>query len=148
MFNPSKFAAALALAASLTVATAFAAPTQPFIDYTAIDSTVSVAYNNSADTTIKLEASRLFDSSQLIKLDYGFTDLSQVLRIKQVNAPEGVTVTIDNSSLSSTDNTNMLSLELLVSNTGQLSGQYPVQIIVENTMTGQTTTLNVMMNAN
>lgn len=148
MFNPAKFAAAIALAASLTVATAFAAPTQPYIDYTAIDSTVSVAYNDSADTTIKLDASRLFDSSQLIKLDYGFTDLSQVLRVKQVNAPEGVTVTIDDSSLSRQDNTNMLSLELLVSNSGQLSGQYPVQVIVENTMTGQTTTLNVMMNAN
>jgi hypothetical protein len=148
MFNPSKFAAAIALAASLTVASAFAAPTQPIIDYTAIDGTVSVAYNDSADTTIKLDASRLFDSSQLIKLSYGFTDLSQALRIKQVNGPQGVTVTIDDSKLNTTDNNNMLSLELLFSNDGQLSGQYPVQVVLENTMTGETTTLTVMMNAN
>ena len=148
MFNPTKFAAAIALAASLTVASAFAAPTQPFIDYTAIDSTVSVPYNDSTDTTIKLDASRLFDGSQLIKLNYGFTDLDQVLRIKQVNGPAGVTVSIDDSSLSTTDNTSMLNLELLVTNDGQLSGQYPVQVILENTMTGQTTTLTVMMNAN
>ena len=148
MFNPTKFAAAIALAASLTVASAFAAPTQPFIDYTAIDSTVSVPYNDSTDTTIKLDASRLFDGSQLIKLNYGFTDLDQVLRIKQVNGPAGVTVSIDDSSLSTTDNTNTLKLELLVTNDGQLSGQYPVQVVLENTMTGQTTTLTVMMNAN
>lgn len=148
MFNPSKFAAAIALAASLTAATAFAAPTQPFIDYTAIDSTVSVAYNDSVDTTIKFDASRLFDSSQLIKLNYGFTSLDQALRIKQINGPEGVTVTIDSSSLSTTDNSSMLNLELLVTNDGQLSGQYPVQVILENTMTGETTTLTVMMNAN
>ena len=146
MFNPTKFAAALAT--SLTVATAFAAPAQPFIDYAAIDSTVSVAYNDSADTTINLDASRLFDSSQLIKLNYGFTDINQALRIKQVNGPEGVTVTIDGSSLSTTDNNSMLNLELLFSNDGQLSGQYPVQVILENTMTGETTTLNVMLNAN
>ena len=49
----------------------------------------------------------------MIKLNYGFTDLSQALRIKQVNGPEGVTVTIDDSSLSTTHYTNMLSLELL-----------------------------------
>ena len=148
MFNPTKFAAAIALAASLTVASAFAAPAQPFIDYTSIDSTVSVPYNDSTDTTIKLDASRLFDSSQLIKLNYGFTDLDQALRIKQVNGPAGVTVSIDDSSLSTTDNTNTLKLELLVTNDGQLSGQYPVQVVLENTMTGQTTTLTVMMNAN
>lgn len=147
MFNPTKFAAAIALAASLTTA-AFAAPTQPFIDYTAIDSSISVAYNDSADTTINLDANRLFDSNQLIKLNYGFTDLDQALRIKQVNGPAGVTVSIDGSSLSTTDNTNMLKLELLVTNDGQLSGQYPVQVVLENTMTGQTTTLTVMVNAN
>jgi len=148
MFNPTKFAATIALAASLTVASAFAAPAQPFLDYASIDSTVNAAYNNSVDTTIKLDASRLFDSSQLIKLNYGFTDLSQALRIKQVNGPEGVTVTVDGSSLSTTDNNNILSLELLISNDGQLSGQYPVQVILENTMTGETTTLSVLMNAN
>ena len=84
----------------------------------------------------------------LIKLNYGFTDLSQALRIKQVNGPEGVTVTVDGSSLSNTDNNNILSLELLISNAGQLSGQYPVQVILENTMTGETTTLSVLMNDN
>lgn len=148
MFNPNKFAAALALAASLTVASAFAAPTQPFIDYATIDTTVSVAYNDSTDTTVKLDASRLFDGNQLIKLNYSSTELSQALRIKQVNGPEGVTVTIDGSSLSTTDNTNLLNLDLVVSNSGQLSGQYPVQVILENTLTGETTTLNVMVNAN
>ena len=148
MFNPNKFAAALALAASLTVASAFAAPTQPVIDYAAIDTTVSVAYNDSTDTTVKLDASRLFDGNQLIKLNYSSTELSQALRIKQVNGPEGVTVTIDGSSLSTTDNTNLLNLDLVVSNSGQLSGQYPVQVILENTLTGETTTLNVMVNAN
>ena len=148
MFNPNKFAAALALAASLTVASAFAAPTQPVIDYAAIDTTVSVAYNDSTDTTVKLDASRLFDGNQLIKLNYSSTELSQALRIKQINGPEGVTVTIDGSSLSTTDNTNLLNLDLVVSNSGQLSGQYPVQVILENTLTGETTTLNVMVNAN
>ena len=148
MFNPTKFAAAIALAASLTVATAFAAPTQPFIDYAAVDSTVSVAYNDSTDTTVKLDASRLFDGNQLIKLSYGSTELSQALRVKQVNGPEGVTVKIDGGSLSTTDNNSMLSLDLVVSNSSQLSGQSFVQVIVENTITGETTTLNVIVNAN
>ncbi len=148
MFNPTKFAAALALAASLTVATAFAAPAQPFADTDTINSTVNVAYNSSTDTYVKFDASKLFDANQLIGLNYGFKSLSGVVRIKQVNAPEGVTISIDDHSLDMQNNVSTVTLELLVANSAQYFGQYPVEVVLENTMTGQTTTMKLVMTTN
>jgi hypothetical protein len=148
VFNPTKFAAAIALAASLTGMSAFAAPAQPFAATDTINSTVSVAYNDSTDTSVRFDASKLFDSSQLIKLDYGFMSLDQALRIKQVNAPEGVTVSIDDSSLAMQNNTSTVTLDLVVANSAQYFGQYPIEVILENTMTGQTTTLKLVMTTN
>jgi opacity protein-like surface antigen len=141
-----KFAAVAIVAAALTTA-AFAAPAQPFA-YSATDSVVNVAYSASVDTTVRLDASKLFDSSQLIRINYGAMSLENGLRIKQVLAPDGLTVSIDTLSLNTNNGSSNLEIALTVDNNAQLSGQMPVQVVLENAMTGQTYTVNLIVNAN
>jgi hypothetical protein len=141
----AKLTAAFAIAASFAGAS-FAAPGQLFA-YTATDTTVTVPFNSSADAGVSIDATKLFDAGQLIQLQYGAMDLGSSLKIKQVIAPDGIGVTIDSSKLSTQTINNTLSLELTVSNDASLSGQIPVQVVLENAMTGQTYTVNVMVDA-
>jgi hypothetical protein len=153
MFNPMKkfaIAAIIALSAGTAV---FAAPGVTF-DPANMDGAVTVSFNDSTDTTVSVDASRLFDANQLIRLNYGFDNLNTVLKIKEVMAPEGIGVTFTDVSeisaqddLSNNDGSSQLSLALTVSNTNQISGSFPVQVVLENTATGETTTLNLMVQA-
>jgi hypothetical protein len=141
----AKFAAAFGIAAALAGAS-FAAPGQLFA-YTDTDTTVNVPFNDSADAGVTIDATKLFDAGQLIQLQYGAMDLSSALKIKQVIAPDGVSVSIDSSKLVTQTINNSLRLELSVTNDASASGQIPLQVVLENAMTGQTYTVNVMLNA-
>jgi hypothetical protein len=154
MFNPmKKFAIATLIAVSAGTAV-FAAPGVTF-DPANMDGAVTVSFNDSTDTTLSVDASRLFDANQLIRLNYGFDNLGSILKIKEVMAPEGIGVTFTDVSeitaqddLTNTDGSSRLSLALTVSNANGISGSFPVQVVLENTATGETTTLNLMVQTN
>lgn len=111
-------------------------------------------------STVRVNAFRLFDISQLILLEYGATNLDSSLRVPQVIAPQGVNVSLDSADLTTATVTNdaddgvdsdgfnnrLAQVELTVANTdGALSGPTSVQWVLENTATGQTFSVNVLV---
>jgi hypothetical protein len=112
------------------------------IFYTGDDTgVVIVAVNESQDASLILDAARLFDARDLIRLEYGTTSLDTLLRVKQVIAPEGIAVKLDDSSISSQDNSSALNVVLEVSADHAETGTFPVVVVLENTETGATTTI-------
>ncbi len=149
-----KFLIASTIAAALTGA-ALASSAQPFA-FTEADTSIFVPVGGSVTTDVRIDASRLFDAGQLIRLEYGALDLSSALRVKQVIAPEGITVNFEYKSLQMpTAQEQMLSnasfndrkvvLEVEVEKDGYVSGAVPVQLVLENTATGQTVTVNMLV---
>lgn len=148
-----KFLIASAIAASLATA-AFAAPTQ--FMYSEADTSVLVPLAGSVTTTINVDAQQLFDASQLILIEYGASDAASNLRVKQLIAPQGINITLDSVSLATSSSNEamfnsgafddrMISLEVTVSKDATISSAVPVQLVLENTATGQTYTVNVLV---
>jgi hypothetical protein len=136
------------LAATALGTAAFATPTGlAQFDPATVAATLSVGFDDSADVSVIIDASRLLHVGQLIRVDYGATSLDKLLKIKSVVAPEGITVSMSDCSLAANDGDRGLLLEFEVSNDRYNSGNYPVQVVLENTETGATTTLNLMMQA-
>jgi hypothetical protein len=115
-----------------------------------------VVLGGSTDTTLTLDANRLLDANELIRLNYGFAGADSSLKIKEVIAPEGITVALTDAPTLSSNMTNddsgmgfenVLTVGLTVSSTSQNSGSYPVQVVLENSATGETTTLNLIVQA-
>jgi hypothetical protein len=153
MLNAKKLAVATLIAVSAGTAV-LAAP--PVLDPANADLAVSVILGGSTDTTLTLDANRLLDANELIRLNYGFTGADSSLKIREVIAPEGITVALKdaptlNSSLTSDDSgtgfENVLTVGLTVTSTNQNSGSYPVQVVLENSVTGEATTLNLIVQA-
>jgi hypothetical protein len=154
MFNPRKLAIASLVAISAGTAVFAAAPVQ--FDPSNNDATVGVSLSGSTDTTVTLNADRLFDANELIRLNYGFAGTDSSLKIKEVIAPEGITVALKDSPTVSADLTsddagngfnNLVTVGLTVTSASQNSGTYPVQVVLENAATGETTTVNLTVQA-
>jgi hypothetical protein len=156
MLNVKKFAIATLLAVSAGTAVLAAPPIQ--FDPANADLNVAVVLGSSTDTTLTLDANRLFDANELIRLNYGFAGADSLLKIKEVIAPEGITVALTDAPTVSANPTsddsesgisvnNVVTVDLTVTSTNQNSGSYPVQVVLENSATGETTTLNLIVQA-
>ncbi len=111
-------------------------------------SSTAVTINSSSTSKVSINAMSLIDNSELIRLQYGFQDLQKTLRIKSIVAQSGVKVSLSTDTLASlgADENGNPSLTLtfdVVSNGG--FGVFPIMITLENTQTGQTTTLELMV---
>ncbi len=111
-------------------------------------SSTTVSINSSSTSQVSINAMSLIDNSELIRLQYGFQDLQKTLRIKNIVAPSGVKVSLSADTLAAlgTDANGNPSLTMVfdvVSNGG--FGVFPIMITLENTQTGQTTTLELMV---
>jgi hypothetical protein len=158
MLNPKKLAIATLIAVSAGSAVLAATPAQ--FDPANANADVTVSLGGSTDTTLTLNADRLFDANELIRLNYGFAGTDSSLKIKEVIAPEGITVALTDAPSLDTDSANFtgddesatgfnntLTVDLTVTSTTLNSGSYPVQVVLENSTTGATTTLNLMVRA-
>jgi type 1 fimbria pilin len=136
------------LAATALGTASLAAPTGlAQFDPATVAATISVGFDDSSDVSVIIAASRLLDAGQLIRVDYGAVSLDKLLKIKSVAAPEGITVSMSDCSLAANEHERGLSLEFEVSNDRYNGGNFPVQVVLENTETGATTTLNLIVQA-
>jgi hypothetical protein len=106
---------------------------------------VVVGFNASQDTALSLDAARLFDARDLIRLEYGAVKLDTLLRVKQITAPEGIAVNLDDSSISVQNDSNELNIVLAVSNDHAETGGFQVVVTLENAETGATTSVTLMV---
>ena len=105
--------------------------------------TATVDIFATTESSIEINAMSLIDNAQLIRLQYGFLALDQIIKVKSIVASDALKVSMDECSLGTDSNGNP-SLKFtfdLESTTG--FGTYPVLITLENTVTGQTTTLAI-----
>ena len=94
-------------------------------------------------STLEINAMSLIDQSQLIRLQYGFLELDQIVKVKSIVAPDALKVSMDECSLGTDSNGNP-SLKFIFDLESTTSfGTYPVLITLENTQTGQTTTAEI-----
>jgi hypothetical protein len=131
--------AALVLVTALSGTFASLAASQPANWQT----TATVDIFATTESSIEINAMSLIDNSQLIRLQYGFLELDKIIKVKSIVAPDALKVSMDECSLGTDSNGNP-SLKFifdLESTTG--FGTYPVLITLENTGTGQTTTLAI-----
>jgi hypothetical protein len=136
------FALASVLATAAFVPSSLAAPQF----YAGSDAElVVVAFNETQDATVTVDATRLFDVRDLIRLEYGAVNLDALLRVKQIIAPEGITVTLEDSEISRQNFANTLSLEFTVGNEDYNIGSFPVTVILENPESGKTVTINLVV---
>jgi hypothetical protein len=143
-----KFVIAALIATAAGTATLAAPDSWAGLDPTSIAGTVTVAFNDSQDATFSVDAGSLLDANQMIRVDYGSVSVGSLLKIKQVVAPEGITVTLSDSSLSTTDGTAMLNLEFSVTNNAFVTAaSTPVQVVLENVETGETSTVTLIVQA-
>jgi hypothetical protein len=133
-----------AIIAALSTGIAFANPNyNPFAyDPALTEATVNVPFASTAEVTVNLQSDRLLDSSELIALDYGFQPIEGRFKIKEINAPEGLNITLLEKALND-DNTVGVTFEVSGDNIGL--GSYPVTVTLENTVTGETTTFGMIV---
>jgi hypothetical protein len=137
------------LAAALTLtASSLAAPIF-YVGDTA--ESVIVAFNESETATVTIDADTLLDARDQIRVSYGVTNLDSLLRVKQIITPEGITVSLKDTGITSETTSygyhgaNALLLEFEVSNSDYSSGRFPVQVILENVESGATFTVNLFV---
>ncbi len=131
---------ALGMIAALGMSAATIAAPSYIADW---ENTAVVNIFSSAESTVQINSSSLLDVNQLILVQYGFENLKDMLRIKEVIVSEAIGITAKKYSLEADDNGNPeLSLTFtLKSNTAY--GTYPAIIVLENTQTGQTTNIGI-----
>jgi hypothetical protein len=107
--------------------------------------TANVEIFSSAKTTLEINAFSLIDNSQLVGLQYGFLQLDKVIKIKSIVAPKELVVSMNECSLGTDANGNA-SIKLIFNLESTTSyGNFPVLITLENTQTGQVTTLAIQV---
>jgi hypothetical protein len=106
---------------------------------------VVVAFDDSEAATVTVDAAALLDARDLIRVDYETVRLDALLRVKQVIAPEGISVTLEDSSLAVDEFVRTLNLEFEITNDDHTVGSFPVTVILENAQTGKTTTVNFVV---
>ncbi len=132
----------LAATITLTASSLAASP----IFYTGDDTgVVIVGFDASQNATIKLDAGRLLDARDLIRISYGTIKLDTLLRVKLITAPKGITVGLDDSSLSVQNDSNELKIVFEVSNDHAETGSFQVVVTLENVETGATTAVTLMV---
>jgi hypothetical protein len=102
---------------------------------------VIVAIGESATATVNLEAARLLDELEMIKLEYG-AEL-QGLQIKEIIAPEGITITLSDQSLVNLSEMDEVALEFTVTADRSFVGSVPVRVVMENPLTGEITNVDL-----
>jgi hypothetical protein len=108
-------------------------------------STAQVEIFSSSQTSLKINAMNLIDNFQLVRLQYGFLQLEDVIKVKQIIAPDALKVSMSECSLGSDENGNP-NLEFIFDLESTNSyGTFPVKIILENTQTGQFTTMEIVV---
>ncbi len=133
---------AFGLIAALSISTASLAAGQA--DWTGNTAVVDIF--SSTSSTIKINTSSLLDNSQLIRLQYGFENLEDTIKVKQIIASDALGISMDKCSLGADSNSNPeLSLTFDIESKTAY-GTYPVTIILENTKTGQTTSIGLTVN--
>lgn len=105
--------------------------------------TATVDIFATATSSLEINAMSLIDNSQLIRLQYGFLELDKIIKVKSIVAPDALKVSMDECSLGTDSNGNpSLTFTFDLESTNSF-GTYPVLITLENTQTGQTTTLAI-----
>jgi hypothetical protein len=117
------------------------------LDPASIAGTLNVGFNSSAEITVNLNAAGFLEPGQRIRLDYGTVTLKQVLNLKSVSAPPGINVTLKSSSLEVTDEGDVIAVNLNIVNSQYNTGNHPVSVVLRNTETEATTTLNLIVHA-
>jgi hypothetical protein len=107
--------------------------------------TVIVAFNDSQDAQVSMNAESLFDARDLIRLEYGTVELKALLRVKQVIAPEGISITLDDSRIETQNKKSILTVEFEISNDDYNVGSFPVTVILENTETSATFAIKLLV---
>jgi hypothetical protein len=132
---------AMAISAFLALGIATAAPeyNSMVFDPANNETTVQVSSGNSATATVNIEADRLLDALEQIRLDYG-AELTG-LQIKEVVAPAGIKLELDSQSIDTA--TDELTLEFTVTAENTNSGSFPVRIVMENPQTGEVTSFDL-----
>ncbi|NJK44146.1 MAG: hypothetical protein HC933_07530 [Pleurocapsa sp. SU_196_0] len=105
------------------------------------EGSVIVAIGESTTATVNLEANRLLDELEMIKLEYG-AEL-QGLQIKEVIAPEGITITLSDQSLVNLSEMDEVALEFTVTADRSFVGSVPVRVVMENPLTGEITNVDL-----
>ena len=105
--------------------------------------TATVDIFTTTASSFEINAMSLIDNSQLIRLQYGFLALDQVVKVKSIIAPDALKVSMDECSLGTDSNGNPSLKFIFDLESTNSFGTYPVLITLENTQTGQTTTLSI-----
>jgi hypothetical protein len=96
-----------------------------------------------AQSSLEINAMSLIDNSQLVRLQYGFLELDKVIKVKSIVSPDALKVSMNKCSLGTDSNGSpSLTFTFDVESTTSF-GTYPVLITLENTQTGQVTTLSI-----
>ncbi|MEY4530839.1 MAG: hypothetical protein RLZZ156_1560 [Deinococcota bacterium] len=105
--------------------------------------TATVDIFATSQSSLEINAMSLIDNAQLIRLQYGFIALDQVVKVKGIVTPDALKVSMYQCSLITDSNGNpSLKFTFNLESTNSF-GTYPVLITLENTATGQTTTLSI-----
>jgi hypothetical protein len=107
-------------------------------------STTQVAIFSSSQTSLKINAMNLIDNIQLVRLQYGFLQLEDIIKVKQIISPDALKVSMSESCLGSDENGASIELTFDLESTNSY-GTFLVKIILENTQTGQTTTMEIVV---
>jgi hypothetical protein len=149
--NIIKSLIALTVAATLSfAATSFAAP---LVDqdgsYHSGDMVLSLETGQESIDSIYVQA---FQLGQLSEDRYFFNQDTSIssLKIVNVKAPAGLTVSLDSATLMRPDNgsTPLLKLNFDLTDGNDITATYPVEVTVQNTADGTSATFNFMVNVN
>jgi hypothetical protein len=112
-----------------------------------VAATINVGFNQSADLALEIAAHRLIESGQRIRLEYGAATPAELLRLKTIDAPNGIGVTLKAWSFGLRHEEQVIGIQVRITNTEHDSGNHPVRLVLENTETQATTTLELIVQA-